>query len=71
MRDPAEMTRFYKKGLSVNNFKNFKSVMEMIHDRKIANQGSKLNTRSCNRNACKDRASTFYVGPDIVNHLAN
>ena len=36
MPNPSQMSRLYKKGLSVNKFKNFKHVMEDIHERKIA-----------------------------------
>ena len=35
MRNPADMTRLYKKGLSINNFRIFKGVMEQLHDRNV------------------------------------
>ena len=36
MKNPADMTRLYKKGLSINTFKNFKGVMEQLHDRYVS-----------------------------------
>ena len=33
MKNPGEMTRLYRKGLSISNFRKFKRVMEQIYDR--------------------------------------
>ena len=38
VKNPAEMSRKYKKGISINNFRNFKSVMEDLHERNAEDQ---------------------------------
>ena len=77
MKDPTEMSRLYKKGISINSFKNFKSVMEDLQFRSAADQASvvRKHEHNCKRNSCHKRAATFYMGPpqstrDQRNHEA-
>ena len=67
MKNPGEMTRLYRKGLSISNFRKFKRVMEQIYDRNAPSQQMQLKSHVCNRNDCQDRASTFYSGPAHFN----
>ena len=43
MPNPADVSRKYKKGLSMNKFSNFKNVMETLHQRKSMSQKNVVN----------------------------
>ena len=65
--DPNEKLKGnYLKGLSTNKFKNFKAVMEDLHERKMTTSQSlthhNQHAGSCTRTSCLDKASTFYMG---------
>lgn len=40
MKDPAGMSRQYKKGISIHNFGNYKSVMEDLYKRTFEDQSN-------------------------------
>ena len=67
MSNPADMVRQYRKGLSINDFKNYEAVMIDLHDRNIpegnTNVVKKSHSNSCTRPSCKKRANTFYMAP--------
>lgn len=53
MPNPADMKQKFRKGLSINNFKNFKHVMEDFHDRKTGENQKKVLAHSCKRDSCQ------------------
>ena len=51
--DPSKMVRLYKRGLTINKFKNFKTVMEWLYSqRSESSRGNKAQSASCNRVGC-------------------
>ena len=70
---PTEMVRKYRKGISISKFANFKQVMENLHMRMVPDDQrvAKTQSQSCHRSACRQKAATFYAGPDTRSFLGS